>query len=385
MTVALVAAPLTPAALAALETEFGWDVLSSPGLLSADGVDPQSVGVLIVEAELVDREVLDRFPALTVVGCVRGNPVNVDMAVATERGVVVLKSPGRNAESVADHVFGLTLSALRHIAFTHHLVVSRVLTEEREETRVRKDVVWRPSDPTAPVPYRVYKGPELATLTMGLLGFGVIGRRVGAKAVALGMPVLAHDPFVSDAELVSARVVPVSFEQLLQQSDVLSLHAPGQSGPPLIGERELVLMKPTAYVINTARASVLDYDALTRALQEGKLAGAGLDVFPDEPLSSGCALLDLPNVTLTPHIGGASTNVVEHQSEILLESLRGLAQGHPDIAYVENPEVVARCPGGIPGALSRGQANSRTGQNENEPQKVTGRGESATVVSTREE
>jgi D-3-phosphoglycerate dehydrogenase len=355
MTFALVTAALTSTVLTALEDDFGWQVLSSPGLelKGTDAIDPQKVNVLLVETELVARDVMERFPALTVVGCVRGKPVNVDVEAATERGIAVLGSPGRNAESVADFVLGLTLSTIRHIACSHHLVVARELTEDRDEIRNRKDVVWRPSDPAAPLPYNVYKGPELATQTMGLLGFGAIGRLVGGKAVALGMRVLGHDPFVADAELVATGIKPVAFDELFRQSDILSLHAPSQSERPLVGERELALMKPTAYVINTARASVLDYDALIRALRENRLAGAGLDVFPNEPLSSKSPLLELPNVTLTPHIGGASTNVVEHQSEILLAGLRALAQGDREASHIENPDVLGLWPGGVPPALSR--------------------------------
>ncbi len=160
MTVALVTAPLTPNVLAALEVEFGWQVLKSrgPALLKGDGFEPAAVGALLVESEPVDRQVLERFPELSVVGCVRGNPVNVDIEMATKLGIVVIGSPARNAESVADLVLGLMLSVLRHIAQSHHLVVSRELTEDREGVQHRKDVVWRPSDPAAPVPYTVYKG-----------------------------------------------------------------------------------------------------------------------------------------------------------------------------------------------------------------------------------
>ena len=360
MTLALLTTSLSPPVMASLEKDFGWRTLSSvgPGVLNGDGYDPADVGALVVEAELVDVEVLSRFPSLSLVGCVRGNPVNVDIEEATRRGIVVLGSPGRNAESVADLVIGLMLSVIRHIGHTHHLIVSRELTEDREEDRSRKDVVWRPSDPAGPVPYRIYKGPELATLTMGLLGFGAIGRLVGLKCVALGMRVLVHDPFVPEAELVAIGAEAVSFDDLFIRSDVVSLHAPPQAGQPLVGGRELGLMKPTAYLINTARASVLDYDALVGLLQAGKLAGAGLDVFPDEPLSSKSPLLDLPNVTLTPHIGGASTNVVEHHSEILLANLVALAQGRPAAGHVKNPEVLRRWPGGIPPALSRGHFSS---------------------------
>lgn len=354
MTRAVVTAALTPAAERELVQTYGWRLTPLPrgGLASGDGAfDAGEVGALVIEADPVDAATFDRFPALSLIACLRGNPVNVQIDEATARGIPVVHTPGRNAESVADLVLGLALSCVRHIARTHHLIVSRALTEEREERRGRKDVIWRPNDPTVPVPYVLYKGPELSRLTLGLLGFGAIGRRVAAKATALEMRVLAHDPFVPDEEIAGFHVEPVRFERLLAESDVLSLHAPSQTGTPLVGARELGLMKPSAYVINTARATLLDYDALVGALQDGRLAGAGLDVFPDEPLSSASPLLDLPNVTLTPHVGGASTNVVEHQSELLLASLHALAAGNSDDAIVRNSEVLARLPGGIPEAL----------------------------------
>lgn len=358
MTVALVSAPLTKAALASLGEDFGWEVVASagPSLLASDGFDPATVGVLLVEAERVDREVLDRFQALNVVGCVRGEPANVDLDEATRRGVVVVRSPGRNAEAVADLVLGLMLSVVRHIAQAHHLVVACELTEERTALRQRKDVVWRPSDPAAPVPYIVYKGPELVTLALGLLGFGAVGRRVGAKGVALGMHVLVHDPFVPGGAVEAVGAEPVGADELFRRSDILSLHVPPQQGEPLVGERELALMKPRSYLINTARASVLDYGALVRALRDGKLAGAGLDVFPDEPLSPDDPLLQLANVTLTPHLGGASVNVVEHHSEILLKGLRALAAGRIEAANVKNPGALSHWPLGVPPVFSGSRA-----------------------------
>ena len=355
MTHALVTASLTRAALRELEQSFGWVVTALPpgsGLVPHGArFDPSAVDVLVIETDLLDVEMLDRFPSLSLVACLRGNPLNVDLEHATARGIPVLHTPGRNAESVADLVLGLIYSCVRHISRAHHLIVSGALTEDREERRGGKDVIWRPRDAAGPVPYVLFKGPELSRLTLGLLGFGAIGRRVAAKAVALEMRVLAHDPLVLDEEIEEYRVDPVPVERLFAESDVLSLHAPAQSTLPLVGERELALMKPSAFVINTARASVLDYDALVCALREGRLSGAGLDVFPDEPISARSALLDLPNVTLTPHIGGASSNVVEHQSELFVSSLRALAAGSPGDAFVKNPDALKSLPGGIPAVL----------------------------------
>jgi D-3-phosphoglycerate dehydrogenase len=201
-------------------------------------------------------------------------------------------------------------------------------------------VVWRYRDRTRPHPYTLYKGPELRTQTLGLIGFGSVGRRVAERAVALGMPVLAHDPYVPAAQVTAAGCNPVSLEGLLREADIVSLHARG-SGAPLLGERELLLMKPGAYLVNTARAVLLDYDALYRLLRDGRLAGAALDVFPTEPLPPDSPFLALPNVTLTPHLAGASTNVEEHQSEIMIANLRALLYGGDRSALaVQNPETL---------------------------------------------
>lgn len=335
---ALLTATLTPDALFELEHAFGWQITSLPrgtDLVAAAAEHPDAQ-VLVVEAERVDAAAIDAFPSLSLIACLRGNPVNVDVEHATARSIPVLHTPGRNAESVADMVLGLIYSCVRHVARTHHMILSGQLTEDREERANRKDVIWRPSDPDAIVPYSVFKGPELSRMTLGLLGFGAIGRRVATKALALEMRVLVHDPFVSAEAVAELGARPVEFDRMVSDCDVLSLHAPPQNGAPLVGARELALMKPTAYLINTARASVLDYGALLDALREGRLAGAGLDVFPDEPLSSRSPFLTLANVTLTPHIAGASANVVEHQSEILMHSLRALAEGDAAAAFVHN-------------------------------------------------
>ncbi len=363
MTHALLTASLTHDAMVELERDFGWRLTVLPrgtdlGSLSDEHGD---AAVLVVEAEQLDAATISAFPKLSLIACLRGNPVNVDVESASARSIPVLHTPGRNAESVADLVLGLMYSCVRQIARAHHLVVSRELTEEREERPGRKDVIWRPCDPSGIVPYLEFKGPEVSRLTLGLLGFGAIGSRVAAKAVALGMRVIVHDPYVDDALVRRSGAEPVGFHALFVESDVLSLHAPGQAaGAPIVGAQQLRLMKPTSYLLNTARASVLDYDALLTALCEGRLAGAALDVFPDEPLSSRNPLLDLPNVTLTPHIGGASANVVEHQSELLLHSLRALATRDGNGGFVRNPDALDGLPGRIPAALALAAGRHRT-------------------------
>ena len=154
------------------------------------------------------------------------------------------------------------------------------------------------------------------------------------------MKVLVHDPWVAGGEIEAVGARAVELRELLERADVVSLHA-RSLGPPIIGEAELALMRPGSYLINTSRANQVDYDALANALRSGHLAGAGLDVFPEEPLSSSSPLLDLPNVTLTPHLAGASTNVLEHQSALLIEALTALADGSDALRRtVKNPEVL---------------------------------------------
>jgi D-3-phosphoglycerate dehydrogenase len=333
-------APLVDAARAFLADELGWDVIER----AQAGPDPDAA-VVIVEGQQLGAPQFDGLPHLRLVVSVRGEPANVDLEEATRRGIPVVHAPGRNAESVAEFTIGVMIALLRHVVSTHQLVRSRALTEVRPERhRARRDVTWRPVDPAAVVPYEAFKGRALRSTVLGLLGLGAVGRRVAGLAGALGMPVIGHDPYVGGAV---EGVELVSFGELLQRCDVLSLHARG-SGPPLIGAGELGRLKPGAVVINTARAAILDYPALTAALADGSLAGAALDVYPDEPLTPDDPLLELGNVILTPHIAGASTDVVRQQWEILIPGLRSLlVAGRPEDAPVRNPAA-------LPAYLARG-------------------------------
>lgn len=333
MTKVLVTAALTDGALAAL-AELGYDAVADAG--------PDVAGWILDGEPCGERE-LDAMPGLRFVACVRGGPVNVDIGAATRRGIPVLYAPGRNAESVADFVIGQIIALVRHIAHTHNLLRSGSLSEERK-TRVREraDVVWRPSDPQALIPYHVFRGPELRTLTLGLLGLGRVGERVAAKALALEMRVIAHDPNVTETAGAISPVQLVARDELLARADVLSLHARGDR--VLIGAPEILAMRPGAFLVNTARGAILDHDALVAALRDGRLGGAALDVFPDEPLTSGDPLLGLDNVVLTPHIAGASLNVIDHYSASIVHTLQVLhGHGHGDVrgAAFANPETLA--------------------------------------------
>ena len=336
----LLTADLTPSARAAITDELGYTILDRRSAARADAIrDGAAAGAVgwLLEADPCGEDELAALPDLRWIACARGGPVNVDIAAATARGIPVLYAPGRNAAAVADFVIGQIVCLVRHIAQTNMLMRTGALTEQRDVAiRERTDVIWRPADPAAPIPYHVYRGRELSTLTLGLLGLGRIGELVAAHARALGMTVIAHDPYVA-APPPGVRAVELA--ELLAAADVLSLHARGSS--TLVGPAELRALRPGSYLINTARATILDYPALVAALEDGHLAGAALDVFPDEPLTTGDPLLALDNVLLTPHIAGASSNVIDHYSRTIVAALRALQRGDDTSALaIANREVL---------------------------------------------
>jgi D-3-phosphoglycerate dehydrogenase / 2-oxoglutarate reductase len=328
----LVSADLTPAAAEALARERSWELRRvrrvSAAVTEMPLAERASVGVLIVEAEPVNEALLSQLSGLHLIACVRGDPVNVDVAAATARGAVVVHAPGRNAEAVADFTLGLCLAAVRSIALSHHGIVSGLLTSTSTSpspgpaTTAPGDVVWRPADQAAPIPYLLYRGRELSSLTVGVVGFGAVGRAVARRFGGLVHEVHVADPAVAAEKIKDRGFIPTPLPELLPIADVVSLHA--RSASIVIGRYELARMKPGSILINTARATVLDYDALAESLRSGHLRAAALDVFPEEPIPARSPLLDQPNLTMTPHLAGATAEIGTWQSEILLAAIRGL-------------------------------------------------------------
>jgi D-3-phosphoglycerate dehydrogenase / 2-oxoglutarate reductase len=240
----------------------------------------------------------------------------VDVDAATELGVAVTNCPTWCTEEVADHAAALILAARRNIALADRLM--RAGTWAFQEYR-----------PLRRLPGR----------TLGLVGFGRIGRATARKLSGFGFRVLAADPFLS-AEFVQQHGAElVDLDTLLSESDIVSVHTPLTAGTRhLFGEAELRRMKPTATLVNTARGPIIDEAALTRALQEGWIAHAALDVFEEEPLNPASLLLTLPNVTLTPHMAGYSDDALvslrQESSDIVI---RWFKDGWA--TTVVNPEV----------------------------------------------
>jgi D-3-phosphoglycerate dehydrogenase len=297
----------------------------------------------IIEFEPMTEKVISASPGLKLIACCRNEPeANVDVEAATARGIPVLSGAGRNAVSVAEFTFGMLLALSRNIAKTDYL-----LKRTDEITGMaysgKDQLKGRPSEWSldANAPFNRYGGPELYGKNFGVVGLGTIGRVVASMGRAFGMNVLVFDPYVSEQaimEQVGGR--KVSLEELMQEADFVSLHAKVTAETTgLIGRRTLSMMKPHAYLVNTARAALMDYDALYAALMQGRIAGAALDVYPEEPIRTGNPFLKLDNVLLTPHLAGSSHDIPRHHSKLITDDvIRYYGGQRPQ--RIMNPEVL---------------------------------------------
>lgn len=277
----------------------------------AERVEAEGADVVIVEADEVKGPVLD-LP-LRAVGSTRGDPNNVDLVAATAKGIPVLRAPGRNADAVAEMTVALLLAVNRHL-----------LAADRD---VRAGDVYK--DGT--IPYQRFRAWEINGRTAGLVGLGAVGRAVKWRFEGLGMRVIAHDPYAAEATH--------SLDDLLAEADVVSMHAivtPETDG--MIGAPQFDRMRDGAIYLNTARAKLHDTDALVKALESGKLAGAGLDHFEGEWLDPAHPLAAMQNVVLTPHIGGATYDTEVNHTSMIADGLEAIMEGRrPD--NLANPEV----------------------------------------------
>jgi len=298
--------------------------------------------VVLIEFDPLTKKVLERAKKLKVIASVRGGAhANVDVDEASHRGIPIFNVPGRNQDTVADFTIGMILALSRGIAKGNLLIKNREITDDKtyvENGFCVTDVNWVGSTPEK-FAYLQYKGPTLAGKTLGLVGFGAIGRETAKRALAFGMKVLAYDPFVKESA-ISSDVKLVELSELMASSDFISIHLPVNKGTlGIVSAEMLSKMKKTAYLINTARAAVMNYDKLIEMLQKNEIAGAALDVYPVEPLPNNHALLELDNVVLTPHIGGCSMDPYTRSYDKLFTELKlYLEGGMPKKVY--NPEFV---------------------------------------------
>lgn len=279
----------------------------------AERISAEAADVVVVEGDSVGGPVFDL--GLRAVASTRGDPNNVDVDAATRARIPVLYTPGRNADAVAEMAVALLFAATRHVVSA--------------DADVRAGEVFR--DGT--IPYQRFRGPELAGLTAGLVGLGAVGRALKWRLAGLGLSVIAHDPYNDEARH--------SLDELLAEADVISMHAPVTDDTAgMIGAAQFEAMRDGVVFVNTARAQLHDTDALVAALQSGKVAAAGLDHFVGEWLPADHPLTSMPNVVLTPHIGGATWNTEARQAQMVADDLEALLSGAAP-AHIVNPEVVA--------------------------------------------
>ena len=261
--------------------------------------------VIISEYFKITSQVMDASPNLKGIVVWGVGYDHIDLEAASERGIYVANTRGSNAESVAEHVFGLILCLSRKIHRLDDFVRAGKWTT-REESGIPPELVAQ----------------DLYGKTIGIIGLGAIGSRVARIAQGFNMRVLAYDPYISPETAKERGAELVSLEKLLKESDFVTLHVTlTKETRGMISTKELNLMKPTAYLINASRGPVVDEDALIKALEEKKIAGAGLDVFTEEPISLDNPLLKFDNVMVTPHCAGNSKEALEATALMVSEEV----------------------------------------------------------------
>ncbi|NYD42503.1 phosphoglycerate dehydrogenase [Nocardioides panaciterrulae] len=324
--VVLLAEELSPATVDALGPDFD--------IRTCDGADrgallaalPDAEAVLVRSATRIDAEALAAAPRLKVVARAGVGLDNVDVRAATQAGVMVVNAPTSNIVSAAELAVGLMLAAARHLSAAHQ--------------SLRKGE-WQRSR---------YTGTELYGKTVGIVGLGRIGVLVAQRLAAFGMQLLAYDPYVQAGRAAQLGVRLVDLDTLLAQADFMSVHLPRTPETVgLIGAEQLARVKPSLVLVNAARGGIVDEEALYAALKEGRVAGAGLDVFAREP-STDSPLLELDNVVATPHLGASTDEAQEKAGLAVARSVRLALEGElvPDAVNVQGGVIAEDVRPGIP-------------------------------------
>ena len=317
--IVLVAEPLAPSAIEVLGEDFevrhcdGSDRVELLAAIAA--VD----AVIVRSATQVDREVLLAAPRLKVVARAGIGLDNVDVAAATQAGVMVVNAPQSNVVSAAEHAIALLLAVARRIPAA--------------DASLRAGE-WRRS---------AFTGVELAGKTAGVVGLGRIGVLVAQRLSAFGMRLVAYDPYVPAGRAAQMGVRLLPLDELMAEADVITLHLPKtKETVGLIGERELSLARPGAILVNAARGGLVDEHALAQALKDGRIGGAGVDVFQTEPCTDS-PLFSLDGVVVTPHLGASTAEAQDKAGTAVARSVRLALTGEfvPDAVNVQAGGVVA--------------------------------------------
>jgi len=331
--IVLIAEELSPATVDALGPDFE--------IRRCDGADreqllaaiPDADAILVRSATKVDAEAIAAAKRLSVVARAGVGLDNVDVKAATQAGVMVVNAPTSNIVSAAELAIALLLASARHIP---------------QADASLKSGRWKRS---------AYTGTELYEKTLGLVGLGRIGALVSARLAAFGMKVIAYDPYISGARAGQLGVRLVGLDELMAESDFVSVHLPKTPETVgLIGEQQLRQAKPGLRLVNAARGGIVDEVALHAALAEGRIAGAGLDVYATEPCTDS-PLFELPNVVVTPHLGASTDEAQERAGIAVAQSVRLALAGElvPDAVNVSGGVIDPEVRPGIPLTESLGR------------------------------
>ena len=324
--VVLIAEELSPATIHALGPDFEIRHCNGADRDELLAAIPEADAVLVRSATKVDAEALTAAQQLKVVARAGVGLDNVDVKAATQSGVMVVNAPTSNITSAAELAVGLMLAAARHIA---------------PASAALKNGEWKRSR---------YTGIELFEKTVGIVGLGRIGVLVAQRLSAFGMRVIAYDPYVQAGRAAQMGVRLVGLDELLAESDFLSVHLPKTPETVgLIGEDQLAKVKPSLVLVNAARGGIVDEQALFNALKEGRLAAAGIDVFAKEPCTDS-PLFELENVVATPHLGASTDEAQEKAGIAVARSVRLALSGElvPDAVNVQGGVIAEEVRPGIP-------------------------------------
>ena len=266
-------------------------------------------------------------------GVAKGTPATVDHDAIAKAGLELSYTPGRNRVAVAEFNIGLMIAAARRLTLSstglargEHLGAP---AEDVYQVPDVKNVIWGPLDENHP--YTDYGiGFELYGKTLGIAGYGAIGREVAVRAKAFGMEILAYDPYMPAEKIEADGAKAVDLDTMLAESDMVSLHLPVlPSTKGMVNKEWFSKMKSTAYLINTARAAVIDQKDFVEALQNHEIAGAAIDVYWQEPIPANHPLLAMRNVTLTPHMAGLTTDVDNWSGTMMGDEVIAYLKGEP--------------------------------------------------------
>jgi D-3-phosphoglycerate dehydrogenase len=257
--------------------------------------------IVVVHVSPINAAVLEQAQNLKYVAVMRSGVENVNIDICKARGIHVINAPGRSAHAVADCTLALMLAEAKNIARGHKGLMEGKWIKQFANFNYTHDI---------------------RNCTMGIIGAGDIGRKVIDRLKGFGANIIVHDPYLADDVLEGMGLTPVTMDELLVQSDFISLHLRlSETTEKFFGTREFELMKDTAYFINTARSGLVDEAALVDALQNKRIGGAALDVFNEEPLGDKSPFLELDNVTITPHLSGTSTDTFANSVELIRDDL----------------------------------------------------------------